>query len=114
MTAGASPRGTSMDLIKLKPMQDGRNIDPTQERTAPRGAPWFDRQPPKKAFMKTNVGTLDRVLRIAIGLLLIALASGGLIGWWGLIGIVPLVSGLTSVCPAYSLLGLSTCPRRAP
>lgn len=60
--------------------------------------------------MKANVGNLDRVLRIVVGLVLIALAATGTVGWWGWIGIVPLATGLLRVCPAYSLLGASTCP----
>ncbi|MBX3633043.1 MAG: DUF2892 domain-containing protein [Simplicispira sp.] len=60
--------------------------------------------------MKTNVGNLDRILRIVAGLLLIALAATGTIGLWGWIGIVPLATGLVGSCPAYSLLGIKTCP----
>ncbi|WP_296228138.1 YgaP family membrane protein [Ralstonia sp. UBA689] len=59
--------------------------------------------------MQTNVGTVDRVIRIAIGLLLIGLAATGRIGVWGWIGVVPLITGLVRVCPAYSILGLKTC-----
>ncbi|MGD9774272.1 YgaP family membrane protein [Diaphorobacter sp.] len=62
--------------------------------------------------MKHNVGGLDRVLRIVVGLVLIALAATGTVGWWGWIGVVPLLTGLFSVCPAYSLLGVNTCPMR--
>jgi hypothetical protein len=61
--------------------------------------------------MTPNVGTIDRVLRIALGLLLIGLASAGMIGAWGYIGIVPLITGAVRFCPAYRLLGFSTCPR---
>lgn len=60
--------------------------------------------------MKTNVGTIDRVIRIAAGLGLIALAATGTIGVWGYIGIIPVLTGFFRVCPAYSLLGISTCP----
>ncbi|WP_422910941.1 YgaP family membrane protein [Pseudomonas sp. MAC6] len=59
--------------------------------------------------MKANVGTLDRSLRIAAGLILLGLSLGGVIGLWGLIGIVPLATGLFRFCPAYPLLGISTC-----
>lgn len=59
--------------------------------------------------MSTNVGTVDRALRAIAGLVLIALALfGG--QWWGWIGIVPLVTAFAGFCPAYRLLGLSTCP----
>ncbi|MGA0610777.1 YgaP family membrane protein [Caldimonas sp. KR1-144] len=59
--------------------------------------------------MDKNVGTIDRTLRIGVGLLLIALAAMGTIGVWGYLGIVPLLTGLLSRCPAYSLLGVRTC-----
>lgn len=59
--------------------------------------------------MTPNVGTVDRVLRIAVGLLLIGLASAGMIGAWGYIGIVPLITGAVRFCPAYRLIGLNTC-----
>ena len=59
--------------------------------------------------MKTNIGTFDRALRIAVGLILIGSGLSGVIGWWGLIGLVPLATGLFRSCPAYSLLGINTC-----
>ena len=61
--------------------------------------------------MKANVGTLDRAMRIIAGVVLIALSLLGVIGLWGWIGVVPLATGLISFCPAYRLLGLSTCKR---
>jgi len=60
--------------------------------------------------MKVNVGTLDRALRVLAGLVLIGLAAGGVVGVWGYLGVVPLLTGLFRFCPAYTLLGLSTCP----
>ncbi|TVP90344.1 MAG: DUF2892 domain-containing protein [Pseudomonadaceae bacterium] len=59
--------------------------------------------------MTPNVGTIDRVLRIVAGLILIALALTGVIGWWGYIGILPLATGVFRFCPAYPLLGINTC-----
>jgi hypothetical protein len=59
--------------------------------------------------MKVNVGTVDRVVRIGAGVVLIGLAVAGTIGPWGYIGIVPILTGLFRVCPAYSLLGFNTC-----
>ncbi len=61
-----------------------------------------------------NVGGIDRVLRIVIGL---AILGWGAYGWqttgtfnlWALIGLVPLLTGLIGWCPPYSLLGISTC-----
>lgn len=61
--------------------------------------------------MNANVGTLDRALRIALGVILIGLAVFGIIGAWGWIGIVPLATGVFRFCPAYSLLGIKTCKR---
>jgi len=61
--------------------------------------------------MKANVGTLDRTLRIAAGLLLLGLTLAGVIGVWGWIGLLPLATGLFRFCPAYPLLGISTCGR---
>ncbi|MNJ60538.1 hypothetical protein D3C77_562780 [compost metagenome] len=61
--------------------------------------------------MKVNVGTLDRSLRIAVGVALIALSLFGVIGWWGWLGVLPLATGLFRVCPAYPLLGINTCKR---
>jgi hypothetical protein len=58
-----------------------------------------------------NVGSVDRALRILLGVVLIGLAAAGLIGAWGYIGIIPLATGLMSRCPVYSLFGLSTCKR---
>lgn len=62
--------------------------------------------------MKTNVGTLDRALRIAAGLVLIGLAATGTVGWWGYLGVLPLATGLFRFCPAYPLLGINTCGTR--
>ena len=60
--------------------------------------------------MKFNVGTVNRVLRIVVGLVLIGLAATGTVGLWGWIGVVPLATGLFRFCPAYTLLGINTCP----
>jgi hypothetical protein len=62
--------------------------------------------------MKANVGGFDRVLRIAVGALLIVLAALNVIGAWGYIGIVPVLTGLFRFCPAYGLLGMNTCPMK--
>lgn len=64
--------------------------------------------------MKVNVGTADRVVRVAAGLLLIGLAAAGIIGAWGYIGIIPLLTGIFRFCPAYALLGISSCPTKRP
>ena len=59
--------------------------------------------------MTKNAGTLDRVLRIIAGLVLIGLAATQIVGVCGWIGVVPLLTGLLGWCPAYSLLGIKTC-----
>jgi hypothetical protein len=63
---------------------------------------------PNSSPMKTNVGTLDRSLRAVAGL---ALLGVGLYfkSWWGLVGLVPLLTATTGYCPAYVPFGLSTC-----
>jgi hypothetical protein len=63
-------------------------------------------------MMKTNVGSIDRIARVILGLVLIALAITGTIGAWGWIGIVPLATAALGWCPAYTLLGVSTCPMK--
>ena len=60
--------------------------------------------------MKTNIGTIDRDVRVIIGTVLITLAAAGIIGMWGFIGVVPLATALFRFCPAYVPFGISTCP----
>lgn len=59
--------------------------------------------------MKANVGGIDRTLRIVLGLVLIALAATGTVGWWGWLGVVPLATGALGWCPPYSIFGINTC-----
>lgn len=61
--------------------------------------------------MKANVGSIDRILRVVAGVILIGLSLAGVIGWWGWLGIVPLATGTFRVCPGYSLIGVNTCKR---
>lgn len=61
------------------------------------------------SFFARNEGTVDRVLRIALGLALLFIAITGR-GAWGYIGIVPLLTGALGTCPVYSILGINTCP----
>ncbi|MBF0306283.1 MAG: DUF2892 domain-containing protein [Alphaproteobacteria bacterium] len=63
--------------------------------------------------MKANVGTIDRVLRALVGIALIAWAAllGGPV--WAWIGVVPLLTAVVGFCPAYPLIGLNTCGRKA-
>lgn len=59
--------------------------------------------------MQTNVGGVDKVIRVTAGALLVVLAALGFIGAWGWIGVVPLLTGLFNFCPLYTLLGIKTC-----
>ncbi|HPW06869.1 MAG TPA: DUF2892 domain-containing protein [Burkholderiaceae bacterium] len=63
--------------------------------------------------MKTNEGGIDRIVRIVAGLVLIGLAYTGTVGMWGYIGVVPLATGLIGWCPAYTMLGMNTCPMKS-
>ena len=59
--------------------------------------------------MTQNVGGIDRILRIVVGLLLVALPATGTVGWWGWIGALPLATGLLGWCPPYAIFGWNTC-----
>ena len=59
--------------------------------------------------MKRNIGTIERVIRIVLGLILIGLTITGYLGAWGWLGAVPLATGLIGWCLPYQLLGFSTC-----
>ncbi len=62
--------------------------------------------------MKANVGGIDRILRIVVGLVLIGLTLNHTIGVWGWIGVVPLATGAVGFCALYPLLGINTCPKK--
>lgn len=59
--------------------------------------------------MQANVGGIDKVVRIIVGVVLMAAAATGMVGWWGWLGAIPLFTGLFNFCPAYTLLGIKTC-----
>lgn len=59
--------------------------------------------------MNHNIGTVDRTLRIVIGIALLALAALGKIGWWGYFGMLPFLTGIFRFCPLYSILGFRSC-----
>lgn len=59
--------------------------------------------------MKPNEGTIDRVLRVAVGILLLALTFTNTIGMWGWVGVVPLLTGAIGWCPLYTVFGINTC-----
>ena len=63
--------------------------------------------------MKKNVGTADKIARLILGVVIIGL---GLYfkSWWGVIGIIPLITGLIGYCGLYSLFGINTCKIRKP
>lgn len=58
--------------------------------------------------MKVNVGSTDRMLRIIAGIVIIALGVYSQ-SWWGIIGLVPLLTGLFRFCPLYTMLGMNSC-----
>ncbi len=60
--------------------------------------------------MKTNIGGIDRIARIAAGLALIGMTLVGVIGLWGWIGVVPLLTGVCKFCPVYAVFGIRSCP----
>ena len=57
-----------------------------------------------------NEGFIDRLLRVAVGLFLLALVFVGPQTPWGWLGLIPLVTGLLGFCPLYRLIGVNTCP----
>lgn len=61
-------------------------------------------------MFKSNVGRIDRILRVVLGIALIAMTLTGTIGVWGWIGVVPLLTAALGSCPLYSVLGMSSCP----
>lgn len=58
--------------------------------------------------MKQNVANIERAFRVLIGIAILSLIFWGPKSWWGLLGIIPLATGLAGYCPPYSLLGIST------
>ncbi len=63
--------------------------------------------------MIKNEGFVDRALRVVLGLGLLSLTLLGPQSRWGLVGLLPLITGLVGYCPAYRLVGLNTCPVRS-
>lgn len=60
--------------------------------------------------MQTNEGKTDRIIRVVLGVVLLSLVVVGPQTMWGLVGLVPLITGLVGYCPLYKLVGLNTCP----
>jgi hypothetical protein len=69
-------------------------------------------EPAMSALLPTNEHNIERVLRVLIGLAALSLVVIGPKTYWGLLGIVPLATGLLGSCPLYTLLGVSTCPAK--
>lgn len=63
--------------------------------------------------MQLNEGSIDRVMRIVIGLVLLSLVVAGPHSLWGLLGLVPLLTGIWGFCPLCRAIGISSCPTRA-
>jgi hypothetical protein len=61
--------------------------------------------------MKKNIGNIDVIIRVIIGL---GLVAAGILyeSWWGLLGFIPLVTGFFGICPLYTVFGISTCPHK--
>ena len=62
--------------------------------------------------MTKNVGGMDRILRVVVGLVLIALAATGSLGLWGYLGVIPLATAAIGWCPPFALFGWNTCLTR--
>jgi hypothetical protein len=62
-----------------------------------------------EAAMTHNEGNVDRVIRVVLGLVLISLIFVGPHTWLGLVGLIPLVTGIVGFCPLYRVLGINTC-----
>jgi hypothetical protein len=62
--------------------------------------------------MNKNVGLADRFLRIFLGLGLVGATIAGVVGPWGWLGVVPIITGIVGFCPAYPLFGVSTCMKK--
>lgn len=60
--------------------------------------------------MLINESHFDRIMRTVTGLTLVLAAATGFIGFWGWLGVVPLVTGVVGFCPLYKVFGLSSCP----
>ena len=59
--------------------------------------------------MSQNESGLDRIVRVVFGLALLSLVFIGPHTWFGLVGLIPLITGIVGYCPIYGILGISTC-----
>lgn len=63
-------------------------------------------------LLPMNEATIDRVIRVVLGVVVLSLTVVGPHTLWGLLGLIPLATGLVGSCPIYTLLGFSTCPAK--
>jgi hypothetical protein len=61
--------------------------------------------------MKQNIHNIEKIIRVLLGIIILSLVFIGPKSWWGLIGILPILTGLSGWCPPYQLLGISTCKK---
>lgn len=66
-----------------------------------------------KDFMVVTEHPVERVLRVLLGLAILSLVFFGPKTAWGWIGLLPILTGATGLCPLYTLLGISTCPKKS-
>ena len=64
-------------------------------------------------FLAVNEHPVERVVRVALGVGLVAMAFVGPKTPWGFLGIVPILTGLSGRCPLYTVLGINTCPAKS-
>lgn len=62
--------------------------------------------------MTCNIGMIDRIIRVIVGLAILSLAFVGPQSAWGYLGIIPIATALIGWCPPYALLGISTCAKK--
>jgi len=86
----------------------GCNGDYAEKQRRPVGA---SELPRSTIVSRLNVGNLDRLIRLLLGLLLVGLAATSVTGAWGYIGIVLMLTGVAAYCPFYALVGFSTTSR---
>ncbi len=65
----------------------------------------------RKLIMYANIGNIDRVVRLILGIGLIILVVTNMIGVWGWLGIIMILTALIKTCPAYTILGINTCTK---
>lgn len=107
---GQSTASTVNPHLPENPGVPSRAVELARATTAWTHSLRSEHEPP----MQSNVGTIDRTLRVLLGVALLALVFVGPKTPWGWVGVVPLVTGLIGTCPLYSLIGVRTCAARRP